>query len=92
LKNTKAWRRCNQEHIEWAMHDSRCFNCVMWKDKCLVLLISTHANPIGFFCKPCDEVTHWNGPIREKIPNFPMLIKCTTFKTGIDVVDQLQAL
>jgi hypothetical protein len=57
-----------------------------------VLLISTHANPIGFFCKPCDEVTHWNGPIREKIPNFPMLIKCTTFKTGIDVVDQLQAL
>jgi hypothetical protein len=24
LKNTKVWKKCNQGHIEWAMHESRC--------------------------------------------------------------------
>jgi hypothetical protein len=91
LKNMKAWRRCDQGHIEWAIHESRCLSCVMWKDKCPVLLISTHANPIGFPYMPCDEVPHWNGPVREKIPTSPMLIEYTTFMRGVDVADQLRA-
>ena len=64
LKNAKAWKRCDQRHIEWAMHDSRCLSCIMWKDKCMVLLISTNANPIGFPCVPHDEVSHRNGVVR----------------------------
>jgi hypothetical protein len=91
LKNTKAWRKCDQGHIEWAMHDSRCLSCVMWKDKCLVLLISTHANPIGFPCVPRDEVPRRNRSVREKIPTSPMLIEYTTFMRGVDVANQLQA-
>jgi hypothetical protein len=63
----------------------------MWKDKCPVLLISTHANPIGFLCMPCDEVPHHNGTVREKVPISPMLIEYTTYMRGVDVVDQLQA-
>jgi hypothetical protein len=48
LKNMKSWKWCEQGHIEWAMHESRTISCMMWKDKCPVLLLSTHANPIGF--------------------------------------------
>jgi hypothetical protein len=48
LKNTKSWKRCEQGHIEWVRHESRTISCVMWKDKCPVLLFSTYANPIGF--------------------------------------------
>jgi hypothetical protein len=89
LKNTRAWKRCDQGHIEWAMHDSRLMSCIMWKDKCPVLLISTHANPIGFPCVPHDEVPHRNGTIREQIPTSPMLLEYTTFMRGVDVADQL---
>ena len=42
LKNMKAWKRCDQGHIEWSMHDSRSLSCVMWNDKCLVLLLSIY--------------------------------------------------
>jgi hypothetical protein len=91
LKNTKAWKRCEQGHIEWAMHDSRFISCIMWKDKCPVLLISTHVNPIGFLCMPRDEVPRRNGAMKERIPTFPMLLKYTTFMRGVDVAEQLQA-
>jgi hypothetical protein len=87
LKNTKAWKRCDQRHIEWAMHDSRSLSCEMWKDKCPILLISTHANPIGFSCMPHDEVPHRNRAVREKIPTSPMFLGYTTFMRGIDVAD-----
>jgi hypothetical protein len=91
LKNTRAWKRCAQGHIEWAMHDSRLMSCVMWKDKCPVLLISTHANPIGFSYVPRDEVPCRNGAIREQIPTLPMLLEHTTFMRNVDVADQLRA-
>jgi hypothetical protein len=48
LKNIKLWKKCEQGHIEWAMHDSRGISCIMWKDKCPVFLISTHAIPMAF--------------------------------------------
>ena len=46
LINTKRFRRCQQGHLEWLMHQDREICCVMWKDKCPVLLLSTHATPI----------------------------------------------
>jgi hypothetical protein len=91
LKNNKLWKRCEQGHIEWAMHENRSISCMMWKDKCPVLLISTHANPIGFPCVPRDEVPRRNGAVRKKIPTSPMLLKYTTFMRGVDVADQLRA-
>ena len=91
LKNTKAWKKSNQGHIEWAMHDSRTLSCVMWKDKRPILLISIHANPIGFPCMPCDEVPYRNGAIREKIPTSLVLLEYTTYMRGVDVADQLWA-
>jgi hypothetical protein len=91
LKNTKAWKRCNQGHIEWAMHESRCISCIMWKDKYSILLISTHAMPIGYPCMPYTTVPRRNGPVREDIPTSPMLLKYTTFIKRVDVADQLHA-
>jgi hypothetical protein len=29
LKNTRTWRRREQGHLEWAMHDSRGLSCIM---------------------------------------------------------------
>ena len=82
LKNMRTWRRCEQGHLEWAMHRNRRFSCVMWKDKCLVLLISTHALPIGFPCMPLHIVPRRNGAVREVVPTSPVLLEYTTFMRG----------
>jgi hypothetical protein len=91
LKNTKLWKKCGQGHIEWAIHESRGMSCVMWKDKCPVLLLSTHAIPIGYPCMLLDEVPHRNGAIREQVPTSPMLREYTKFVRRVDVADQLRA-
>jgi hypothetical protein len=87
LKNTKLWKRCEQGHIEWAMHESRNTSCMMWKDKCPILLISTHTKPVGFPCVPQDEVPRRNGAVRKNIPTSHVLLEYTTFMRGVDVVD-----
>jgi hypothetical protein len=38
------------------MLENRDISCVMWKDKCPVLLISSHAMPVGFPCVPRNEM------------------------------------
>jgi hypothetical protein len=91
LKSTKAWKRCEHGHIEWAMHESREMCSVMWKDKCPVLLLSTHALPIGYPCMLRSEVPRRNGAVREKIPTSPVLVEYTTYMRGVDVADQLCA-
>jgi hypothetical protein len=91
LKNTRAWRRYEEGHIEWAMHESIRISCVMWKEKCHVLLISSHAIPIGFPCEPMDTVPQKHGAVREDISTSPILLEYTTFMRGVDVVDQLRA-
>jgi hypothetical protein len=63
----------------------------MWKDKCPVLLISIHANPIGFPCMPRDEVPRRNGAVRENIPTSSMLLEYMTYMRGVDIVDQFRA-
>jgi hypothetical protein len=61
----------------------------MWKDNRPVLLISTHAIPIGFPCMPVDMVPRRHGAIREKVPTSLVLLEYTTFMRGVDVADQL---
>jgi hypothetical protein len=73
------------------MHESRGISCVMWKDKCPVLLLSTHATLIGYPCMPIDEVPRRNGAIREQVPTSPVLREYTKFMRGVDVADQLRA-
>lgn len=64
---------------------------MMWKDKYLVLLLSTHAISIGFPCVPMAKVPQRNGAIKEKIPTSHVLLEYTTFMRGMDVADQLHA-
>ena len=45
LKNTSAFKNVPQKTILWRMHDSHTILCMMWKDKKLVLLLSTHGVP-----------------------------------------------
>jgi hypothetical protein len=72
------------------MHESRQISCVMWKDKCLVLLISSHALPIGYPCMLRTEVPCRSRAVREDIPTSPILLEYTTFMRGVDVADQLR--
>jgi hypothetical protein len=57
------------------MHEGRGMSCVVWRDKCPILLIFTHEKPIGFLHILIDEVSQRNIPIREKISTLPMLVK-----------------
>ena len=91
LKNTRTWKRCVHGHLEWTMHRSQRLSCVMWKDKCPLLLISTHALPIGFPCVPVHIVPQRNGAVREEVPTSPLLLEYSTFMRGVDVVDQIRA-
>jgi hypothetical protein len=91
LKNTRAWQRREGGHIEWTMHESRDISCVMWKDKCPVLLISTHAIPIGFPCMPVDTVPRKHGAVRDDVQTSPIFVEYTTFMRGVDIANQLRA-
>ena len=44
LRNLCSFRRSPHGHLEWRMHVRCCISCVMWKDKCPILLLSTHAH------------------------------------------------
>jgi hypothetical protein len=68
-----------------------CMELEVWKDKCLVLLISIHALPIGFPCVPVDTMPRRNGAVRDRVLTSPMLVEYTTFMRGVDVADQLRA-
>ena len=88
LKNTRAFKRVEQGHMEWAMHEDRVISCVMRKDKCSVLL-STHATPICAPCEAKDTVPQRHGAVREKIFTSPLLVEYTQHIREVDVADQL---
>lgn len=91
LKAVRNWIHSAQGTLEWAMHNSREIACVMWKDKRPVLLISTHALPIGFPCVPVPTVPRRNGARRDPIQTSPIHLEYTTHMRGVDVADQLRA-
>jgi hypothetical protein len=92
FKDTKSFNRmATQGDLHWCMHESRGIGSVLWKDKRPVLLISTHAQPIGFPFQPVDVVPRRNGAIREDIQSSPMHKEYTTYMCGVDVADQLRA-
>jgi hypothetical protein len=81
LKNIKAWRRFEHGHIK----------CVIWKNKCQILFISIHAQPISFPCVPYNEVPCRNGTVRENIPISHVLLEYIIFMRHIDIANQLRA-
>jgi hypothetical protein len=91
LKNTGAFKNVPQGTLEWRMHETRKMACVLWKDKKPVLLLSTHAIPIGYPCMPVPTVPRRNGAERENIMTSPVHLEYTTHMRGVDVADQLRA-
>jgi hypothetical protein len=73
------------------MHETRKMTCVLWKDKKPILLLSTHALPIGFPCVLVPTVPRRNGAVRKDIMTSPMHLEYTTHMRGIDVADRLRA-
>jgi hypothetical protein len=64
--------------------------CVLWKDKKPVLLLSTHAIPIGYPCMPVPIVPRRNGAEQENIMTSLVHLEYTTHMRGVDVADQLR--
>ena len=91
LKNTRAFRRVAQGHMEWAMHDFRGVSCIMWKDKCPILLLSTHAPPIRAPYEVRDTVPRRHGAVTNEIFTSPVLLEYTKYIRGVDVAVQLWA-
>lgn len=91
LKTLKDWKNSPQGTLHWKMHKSRGISCVLWKDKRLVLLISTHALPIDFPCVPVPTVPRRDGALRKPIPTSPIHLEYTTHMRGVDVADKLRA-
>jgi hypothetical protein len=54
------------------MHESRRMCAAIWKDKQLVLLLSTHAPPITSGDPMECTVPRRNGPTRPDIPTSPL--------------------
>ena len=48
IQNTRDFNRQAQGTLAWKMHKSLCMASVIWKDKRLVVFLSTHALPIDF--------------------------------------------
>jgi hypothetical protein len=91
LKNTAAFRRASQGELEWRMHEDPGISTVMWKGKRPVLLISSHAMPIGYPCVPVITVPRRDGAERNNIITSPVHHEYTTHILGVDVADQLRA-
>jgi hypothetical protein len=55
MRRTKEFNKMDQGSLDWRMHESRGISSVLWKNKQMVLLISTSAIPIGFPCVLVDS-------------------------------------
>jgi hypothetical protein len=52
LNNLRNWMDNDQRTLEWRMHSSRRISCVVWKDKCSVLLLPINAVLVQLPCIP----------------------------------------
>jgi hypothetical protein len=87
LKNLREWNRRLQDTLEWQMHLDRGISCVVWKDKCPVFLISTHAMPIQFPCihpMYITTVLRRNGAKWEIIRTSPIHLEYMMHMQGVD--------
>lgn len=91
FKNLKPFNKRPQGTLSWSMHESRSFCSIVWTDKQVVLLLSTHAMPIAFPCTPVPTVPRRNGADVERIQTSPVHVEYTTHMRGVDVADQLRA-
>jgi hypothetical protein len=73
------------------MHESRKMACILCKDKKPILVLFTHAIPIGYPCMSVPTVPRRNGAEWEDVMTSPIHLEYTTHMRGVDVADQLRA-
>ena len=90
MKKTKALNQDLQGTLKWKMYESHDLASVSWKDKRLVILISSHAMPIDDLeSEKQSYVLRKNGANCELVPTSPMHLKYTTFMCRVDVANQM---
>lgn len=95
LNNLRNWEDSEERTLEWCTHSSCGLSYEIWKDKRMVLLLSTSAIPAQLPCiHPASTVTvlRRNKDVREQIQTSLVHLEYTTFMRGVNVADQLQAL
>ena len=73
------------------MHSFCRISSVMWEDKKVVLLVSSHALPVDPPNVPRTVVPQRSGPNQEFLPSSLMHLEYTTYMRKVDVAYQLQA-
>ena len=74
LRNIRSFKNLPQGTTMWRMHDTRTMASVMWKDKKLVLLLSTYGQPIQAPCeRPVIIVPRRSDAVQEFIQTSPIL-------------------
>lgn len=88
LKNMRSFNRRWQGKVDWKMHEFQGVLSVLWKDKKLVLVLSTHGASIRKIpCIPFPTVPRRNGAMQDKIWTSPMHLEYTTHLKDVDVAD-----
>ena len=89
IKNVKAFKKQQHGDLDWMMHSFGKMCLVIWKDKQLVLLLSTHAPPIVEGDPMNCSMPRCNGEERPQVPTSSTLLEYTMQMRGVDVADQL---
>jgi hypothetical protein len=81
-KKTLGW-------IDYHMHKERQVCCIVWKDKQVVVLLSTHAQPISE-ARVREFVWRKIGGKNKKVITGPMYLQYTRNMRGVGTADQLR--
>lgn len=63
LKIRGTFKNVLQGTLEWKMYQTRKMASILWKDKKPILLLFTHAIPIGYLCMPVSTVLRRNSAV-----------------------------
>ena len=92
LSDTKEFNKNVQGTMDWHMHDSKEVSCVVWKDKKLVLLLSTHAKPIVLEGEEIPTMSRRNGEDQPLIKTSPVHLEYTNHMRRVDVTNHVRSI
>ena len=91
LSNTKEFDKNIQGTMNWRMHDSKILSCVVWKDKKLVLLLSTHTKPIVSEGEETLIVPRRDGEDQPLTKTSPVHLEYTNNMRRVDVANHVRS-
>jgi hypothetical protein len=91
LANTTKFNKNVQGTMNWRMHETWRVNCVVWKNKKLMLLLSTYAKLVPSKVEKIPEVPWWNGVERPQIKTSSVHLVYINNMRGVDVANHIRS-